>query len=174
MKKTASALRWHWIGKGITMSILGALLGLVGCGEARLDELKVGMATEAEVRELLGKPETIWESDQPDDGVVRTLEYPRGPEGLNTYMFDFDVDGRLLAKRQVLTLAQFGKVVVGMSRDDVRKLLGKPRKMENFPLKQEEVWDWKYSEGYQNAFFNVHFNPNGKVVRTSRSEPLVN
>ncbi|MEF8721691.1 MAG: outer membrane protein assembly factor BamE [Candidatus Accumulibacter delftensis] len=70
--------------------------------------------------------------------------------------------------RQVLTEENFAKVRPGMSSDEVRYLLGRPAHELYFSLKQEKVWDWKTKvEPGMTWYFNVHFNNDGVVTRTS-------
>ena len=70
--------------------------------------------------------------------------------------------------RQVLTDENFARVREGMSRDQVRRLLGQPAHELFFALKQETVWDWKtIAVANTPAYFNVHFGADGRVVRTS-------
>lgn len=135
-----------------------------------LKGLKPGTSTLDDVRRQMGKPET----ERVFDDGARRLEYPRGPEGLNTYMVDIAPNGRLVAITQVLTAENFARVRLGMTEDDVRQLLGKPGQVAAFRLKKETVWSWKWREGgvTQEAFFNVHFGPDGRVATTSRSDVI--
>ena len=75
---------------------------------------------------------------------------------------------------QVLTAATFAKIRMGMSEDEVRRLLGKPGQVAVFPLKPETVWSWKWREGgvTEEGIFNVHFDQNLKVYTTSRSDVI--
>lgn len=135
-----------------------------------LKGLTPGVSSLDDVRSQMGKPET----ERVFDDGSRRLEYPRGPQGLNTYMVDIGPDGRLVAITQVLTAGNFAKIRIGMSEDEVRQLLGKPGQVAAFRLKQETVWSWKWLEGgvTQEAFFNVHFGPDGRVTTTSRSDVI--
>ncbi|WP_199540052.1 outer membrane protein assembly factor BamE [Paraburkholderia kururiensis] len=130
--------------------------------------LQPGVSTVDDVRRDAGKPEIVWQND---DGSMR-LEYPRGPNGTHTYMLDFDANGRLVAITQALSAANIARVVPGMTKDDVRRLLGKPAQVAQYALSQEEVWSWHWDEGgvSPDAMFNAHFSPDGVVVKTSRSE----
>jgi len=175
----------------LTVAVLAASLALAGCddqqGQRAVQKLKElfnaikpdalllkgltpGVTTEAEVRNQMGKPET---ERTFTDGSKR-FEYPRGPQGLNTYMVDIDRDGKLQAITQVLTAANFAKIQPGMTEDEVRRLLGKPGQAAVFPLKPETVWSWKWREGgvTQEGFFNVHFDAFHKVYTTSRSDVI--
>ncbi|WP_296658116.1 outer membrane protein assembly factor BamE [Paraburkholderia sp.] len=132
--------------------------------------MKPGISTLDDVRRQMGKPET----ERIFDDGSRRLEYPRGPAGLNTYMVDIGPNGRLVAITQVLTAENFAKITIGMSQDEVRQLLGKPGEVAAFRLKKETVWSWKWREGgvEQEAYFNVHFGPDGRVTTTSRSDVM--
>lgn len=177
--------------KLLTVAMLATCVALTGCDDQQseravqklkeffnavkpdallLKDMTPGVTTEAQIRGQMGKPET---ERTFTDGSKR-FEYPRGPQGLNTYMVDIDRDGKLQAITQVLTAANFAKIRIGMSEDEVRQLLGKPGQVAAFRLKQETVWSWKWLEGgvTQEAFFNVHFGPDGRVTTTSRSDVI--
>jgi outer membrane protein assembly factor BamE (lipoprotein component of BamABCDE complex) len=136
--------------------------------EFGLDKLAKGISTEGEVRIAMGQPETVWEED---DGS-RTLEYPKGPMGHRTWFFVIGKDGKLKDYTQVLTEENFAKIKPGMSRDTVRRMLGKARSTVRYKLKNEEVWDWLYLQSnHTPRLFNVHFDiDSGKVTRTSSSD----
>jgi hypothetical protein len=79
-------------------------------------------------------------------------------------------DNILRSIENVLTPANFARVQPGWTRDQVRRLLGKPRSVQKFALKKEEVWDWRLPEEFSaHVFFNVHFDEAGTVTGTSRS-----
>lgn len=160
-------------------NFLRALSGLVcgflmfGCGQGEgygLEKLTKGVSSEMDVRNAMGEPEIVWE----EDNGVRTLEYPKGPEGHKTFMVNLDAQGIYQTYTQVLTEQNFAAITVGMSRDEVRRKLGKPRGIAKFALKNEEVWDWRYLTGSNTErFFNVHFDAeSGKVTQTSASDPV--
>jgi len=140
-----------------------ALFVLVACDDRRISELEEGVATEADVRAKFGEPEKVW--DAPGGG--RTFEYNRQPAGQRNYMITVGPDGRMNALRQVLTPANFAKVQPGMSRDDVRKLLGKPAKITPYERKREVHADWRYLDAPNTAMvFTVIFSPEDRVLRT--------
>lgn len=174
------------------MGLLASVLALFGCDQQKVDEtmkkagdgarafwksvqpdeilfkgIEPGVSTEEDIRRQAGRPEIVWE--EPDGG--RRLEYPRGPEGATTWMVTTGPDGRVRTIEQVLDAAHFGQVRAGMTKDAIRRLLGKPTTIEAFRLKQEEVWAYRWWEHVQEkAFFNVHFNAAGEVTHTSRSD----
>ena len=142
------------------------LLGLPGCDYFAEKKLVPGVHTEADVRNFMGKPEMIREEP---DGSKR-LEYPRGPLGAQTYFVYIDRDGKYKGMEKAMNEANFAKVKVGMTRDDVRDILGKPTETLPLALKKEEVWSWRYeSDTSKLMFFNAHFdNATGKVTRITR------
>lgn len=130
--------------------------------------LQPGVSTVGDVRRQAGKPEIVWQNN---DGSQR-FEYPRGPNGTKTYMVDFAPDGTMVAITQALTAENFAKVGPGMTKDDVRRLLGKPATVARYALKQEDVWSWHWADGGYPAdsMFDAHFSVDGVVTTTSRSE----
>lgn len=156
---------------GRLLGILAAAAGLGACDsqgrfieERGLDKLEPGVSRESDVRVVFGQPDAI--ITEPDG--TRVLQYPRGPAGPRTWFFELDRDGTLKGWRQVLTPENFARVEPGMDREQVRRMLGRPRSVVPFRLKNEEVWDWTYLEGHTPQLFNVHFDMgSGKVVRTS-------
>lgn len=177
--------------KPLTIAMLATCVALTGCDDQQsqyavqklkdifnaikpdalmLKNLTPGVSTEAQIREQMGKPET---ERVFTDGSKR-FEYPRGPQGLNTYMVDIDRNGKLQSITQVLTAENFAKIRIGMSDDEVRRLLGKPGEVAVFPLKPETVWSWKWRERgvTEEGIFNVHFDRRMKVYTTSRSDVI--
>lgn len=151
----------------LRLCALIAALGLPACDGYVQSQLKPGVSTAAEVRRLMGEPGTIWRNA---DGS-RTWEYTRQPEGSECFMLTLGPDEVLKSMEQVITPENLARVTRGMSQDEIRRLLGKPRSVQTFALKREEVWDWKIGrEVTTDQFFNVHFDLDGRVLTTSRSQ----
>jgi len=81
-------------------------------------------------------------------------------------MISIGPDGKMSALRQVLKLASFKRVTPGLERSQVRRLLGRPAKVQSFALKEEEVWDWRFADGQEIKVFSVTFDKTGRVVGT--------
>jgi hypothetical protein len=130
--------------------------------------LEPGRSTAEQVRAQLGPPLETWHNE---DGSV-TWEYPQGPEGSTCHMLTFDARHVLAHVDQVLAEANFARIEKGWSHDRVRRLLGRPRSTVFYPLKREEVWDWRIESPFpdRRVLFNVHFDEAGAVTGTSRSE----
>jgi hypothetical protein len=122
-----------------------------------------GGMDETGVQARLGKPETVRKN--PDGS--ETWEYPGGPLGRQTYMVTMGSDHAVKDVRQVLSEEYFSQVKTGMSREDVRQLLGKPGEVSMFGARDEEVWSWRYLQGNP-MFFNVLFDRSAGTVRTTQ------
>ena len=144
------------------VAVFLCLTTLTGCDSRRISELEEGVSTEADVRERFGEPAAIY---QDVNGDV-TLEYPRQPAGHVNYMISIGPDGKMSALRQVLKLATFKRVTPGLERSQVRRLLGRPAKVQSFALKEEEIWDWRFADGQEIKVFSVTFDKTGTVVAT--------
>jgi len=114
------------------------------------------------VEARVGAPGTVWKST---DGY-EVWEYPLGPYGVQTFMITVGPDQAVRDVQQVLREEYFSRVHAGMSRDEVRRLLGKPRDIWYFPARDEEVWFWRYFE-VNYRFFNVLFDRTAGTVRTT-------
>lgn len=149
---------------GLFSGLLAALLP--ACDSINLDKLTPGVTTMVQTREIMGPPTMEWEDA---DGSA-TWEYTRMPYGIVNYMVDFGPDRVVRAVRQVLTEENFAKVRPGMTRDEIRRLLGQPVTEQYFSLKREYVWNWKTkSEGSYEYFFDVYFDESGYVTRSGPS-----
>ena len=144
----------------LTLPFVALAASLCSC--AVFSPVTGGMdATQVQAR--MGKPETVRKNA---DGS-ETWEYPGGPLGRQTYMVTLGSDHAVREVRQVLREEYFSRVQAGMSRDQVRQLLGKPAETSVYSARDEEVWSWRYQE--QNPmFFNVMFDRTSGVVRTTQ------
>ena len=143
--------------------MLASLLVLAACDAQRISELEEGVATEADVRARFGEPEKVWDAP----GGARIFEYNRQPAGQRNYMITVGPDGRMSALRQVLTPANFAKVMPGMRLDEVRRLLGRPAKVTPFERKREVHADWRYLDAPNTSMvFTAIFSPDDRVMRT--------
>jgi len=120
-------------------------------------------ASGQQVEKLVGAPTSVWKN--PDGSEV--WEYPRGPLGVETFMVTLGSDHAVREVRQVLNDETIAKLHVGMSRDEVRRMLGKPRYIGFSDYTDEEIWSWRYQQ--QNPmFFNVLFDRAAGTVRTTQ------
>src|SRR5439155_24276771 len=119
-----------------------------------------------QVQAQVGAPETIRKNA---DGS-EVWEYPRGPLGRQTYMVTLGSDRVVREVRQVLSDETISKLHVGMSRDEVRRLLGRPRDIGFSDLNDEEIWSWRYREsGVSNMDLYAQFDrPTGVLKKITR------
>ncbi|MBS1130694.1 MAG: hypothetical protein H6R16_1696 [Proteobacteria bacterium] len=153
-----------WITSAATAIVAAAL---PACDYFNLQEIKPAVTTQAEVRNRMGEPGFIhWN----DDGTA-TWEYARQPNGSSCYMITFGLDHVVAKVEQVLNDANYAKVRVGMSKDDIRRLLGAPGSKQTFNNLREEIWEWRI-EGMppmDETYFMVHFDTDsGGVKKTSK------
>lgn len=144
------------------------MLGLHGCDYLALQDLKPGVSTGYEVRDKLGQPSYEWRNT---DGSL-TWEFARTPQGKANYMVTVGPDNIMREIVQVVTEENFAKVQNGMSRDDIRRLLGKPASVMPMRLKRQEAWEWPYVNPHNaDMRFDVFFDQaTGTVVGVDRRE----
>lgn len=153
----------------LLLTLLIAATALVACDQQRISKLEEGLSTEAEVRQQFGAPAQTTERA---DGS-KLLEYPRQPEGSTNYEIVIGADGKLASLRQLLTPANFGKVVNGMEQAEVRRTLGKPATSQTYALKPEEtVWAWRFLDGQQKKEFSVTFDRELRVASSATADDL--
>jgi outer membrane protein assembly factor BamE (lipoprotein component of BamABCDE complex) len=160
----------RWITRPLTALL--AMIALAGCDpggqvyeDLRLAQLKEGQSTEADVRRLFGPPEAVRETA---DG--KGLVYPLGPNGTATLLLRIGRGGTYEGRENLLTRANFERVRPGMSEADVLALLARPGRREQYGLKQETAWEWRFNDGAQTRVFVATFNAAGRVVSTAIEE----
>jgi hypothetical protein len=139
---------------------LGAALVLGGCAvfgrQAPLpgDTLQV-------VESKLGRPTAVY----PEPGGGQELEYTMQPMGEYAFMAHIGPDGRLTRYEQVLTNEKFASIKIGeATKADVLRTLGHPAETSYLPLRDLEVWSYRYREsGVWYSMMHVHFDRNGVV-----------
>jgi len=135
-------------------ALLLLLPTLFAAGCASFSAIAPG-ASAQQVEKLVGAPASV--SKNADGSEV--WEYPQGPLGVETYMVTLGPDRAVREVRQVLNDENISKLHVGMSRDEVRRLLGKPRDIGFSGLNDEEIWSWRYREwGVRNMELYVQFD----------------
>jgi hypothetical protein len=144
----------------LSLPLFALAASLAGC--ANFTAVSSGMPAQ-QVQAKLGAPETV--RKKADGSEV--WEYPGGPLGRETYMVTLGSDRAVREVHQVLNDEYFSRVHPGMSRDDVRRLLGKPGDIMVFGARDEEVWSWRYQQENP-MFFNVLFDRSAGTVRTTQ------
>jgi hypothetical protein len=117
-----------------------------------------------EIRAKFGAPEAVWKN--PDGS--ETWEYPLGPIGVQTYMITLGPQQTVREVRQVLTPEYLENVQPGMSRDEVRRMIGKPAETVYFAARDEEVWTWRIQEfHFRHRRFNALFDRTTGILRST-------
>ena len=144
----------------LTIPVLAAFL-LAGCAGPR--SLVPGQSTETDVRAQMGAPRET--RTEPNGDLV--WEYPTGPEGFTTYSVRLGADRKVKSVTQLVSEEQLGKVVVGKStRDDVRRILGRPA--EETVYHAGPTWYWRFlRNGTSTGYLIVTFDSAG--IATSKA-----
>ena len=150
--------KWYAIILSVVLSACAAYgSGGLRPGEARLED----------VLRVMGEPAMRW---QDADGSLQ-LAYPRGPEGVHTFMAYIGPDGRLLKVENVLDDAGFARIRPGMTQEEVLRTLGPswPGWTAYFKARDELVWEWRFCDTWNElARFEVLFDGSKKTVRSTQ------
>jgi hypothetical protein len=117
--------------------------------------------TEADLRSRMGPPV----AEYPNRDGSRTLAYPHGVMGSQTYMAEVEPGGSVRSVRQALNEETFQRIDPGMTRDETLRLIGPPGDSMAFPRKGEISWEYRFMDawGYRAQFF-VNFDARWVVV----------
>lgn len=146
------------------LMILSGLLVLSACSSYAPPGDLAGVDRAAIVARM-GPPE----QERPADGGTR-LEFPRGPYGHHTWFVYLDGAGKVTRAEQVLTEANFLRIVPGMERDAVRERLGRPNEEHVLGRSRGVVWNYRF-EGPFCQWFQVEIAADGKVRSAGYGTP---
>jgi hypothetical protein len=139
-----------------------ALAGLLaaGCALAPGRGLAPGKSTEAEVVARLGQPALALATP----GGGRTLYFTRQPWDLDTVVASIGPDGALREIGRRFNWEIMHSVRSGMTKHEVRRLLGPPLTIDRLPRQQREVWEypWRHAVREGRVLF-VPFSDDGVV-----------
>jgi len=138
------------------------LLAALAAGCASFSSVSPG-DSDVNVKDKVGEPVTVWKN--PDGSEL--WQYPRGYYATQTFVITMGADRRVEEIHQALAEPYFSKIVPGMSRDDVYRILGRPREIWAFAARDEETWIWRYYDTNY-MFFNVLFDRTAGRVRTTQ------
>jgi len=89
--------------------------------------------------------------------------------GQQTWMVDFDAQGKLLRSYPALSDRNFANIVIGrFDKADVAREFGPPAHTDGVGWGQYtfEVWSYRYQQAdTANSLMHVHFGKDGKVVK---------
>lgn len=145
---------------GLRSAVAALLIACTSTGCANFSGIAPGDSAQS-VADRVGKPVNVWKNG---DGS-ELWQYPQGYYATQTFMVTVGSDQRVREVHQVLGEPYFSTVQAGMVRDDVYRLLGRPREIWYFPPRDEEAWTWRYWDT-RYMFFNVLFDRTQGTVRT--------
>jgi hypothetical protein len=149
------------------LAVIGAAVLVSACASYGGRGLVPGVATLPEVVATMGEPAMIWM----DDDGRQQLAYPRGPQGMQTFMAFIDAQGRLERIEGVLDTAHFARIEPGKSdQAAILRLLGpsQPHWTVYFERRDELVWEWRICDDWgKQAFLDVLFDGTTGLVRSS-------
>jgi hypothetical protein len=146
--------------KTIRFLACAAAVVLAACSTAYSPKGLAPGSSEAAVVQAMGQP--TGQSALPAGG--KRLEFARGPFGKETYMVDFDPQGRMLRWEQVLTEPNFAKVRPGMDKSEVLAMIGRPSDISGYGLHEKrEAWSYRYDSPFC-VWFQIGMTLEGKVV----------
>lgn len=119
--------------------------------------------SDVNVTDKVGKPVTVWKN--PDGSEI--WQYPQGYYATQTFIITIGADRRVQDIHQALSEPYFSKIYAGMSKDDVFRMLGRPREIWLYPARDEEAWTWRYLDTNY-MFFNVLFDRTAGTVRNTQ------
>jgi hypothetical protein len=149
-----------------SLAILTAALALGGCAPLIRHTPSLGDTQETVIAKM-GRPTAVF-----PEPPGQELEYATGPMGQFTWMAHIGPDGRLVKYEQVLTGEKFATIKIDKAtKDDVLRTIGRPAETSYLPLRDYEVWSYRYKEsGVWNSMMHVHFDRAG-VVRMMQNGP---
>src|SRR5256885_13402199 len=152
-------------GFGLVLPALALLLPALLGACAGFSAINPGTSAR-EVETRMGAPANVWKNT---DGS-EVWEYPRGPLGVETYMVTLGSDRTVREVHQVLSEEYISKLQVGMSREEVRRLVGRPSHVGFSDFTDEEIWSWRYREWKVRTMdLYVQFDrPTGALKRVSK------
>ena len=133
--------------------------------DLRLAQLKPGLSSEAQVRELFGPPD-----QERGSATGRELIYPLGPEGAVTLALKIDREGRYQGVENLLVPSNFARIRPGMREDEVLAVLGRPGSKQHYRLSGETSWSWRFLEQPNTRMFVVDFGADGRVLRSGTED----
>lgn len=132
---------------------------LTGCAALAPASAPLGSPI-AEVRRAAAFSPT---GEYPLPGGGTRLEFAQGSFGKQTWMMDFDAQGKLVSKEQVLTEANFARIVPGMPGAEVQMRLGRPAHVFSVQRQKIQVWNYRFFGG-DCVWFQVSVSDAGPVT----------
>ncbi|HSV34765.1 MAG TPA: hypothetical protein VLI46_04370 [Ramlibacter sp.] len=104
------------------------------------------------------------------------LQYSLQPHGQHAWMVDLDAAGRVVQARQVLTEANFQRIVPGQwTRDDVEREFGRPAKVDGVASWRGPVMTYRWRDVVSSdMFYWVYLDERNVVQRAHPGMEFIN
>ncbi len=142
------------------LAAAAALAFLAGCASYGGYGLTPGVDGEARLAAVMGEPAAKWRNT---DGSS-DWAYPRGPTGYDTFMVHVSGAGKIASIEKVLDPAHFARVVRGLDKDQVLRIVGPPARVEEFASRGETAWDYRFMDSWgYSSYFTVLLDREARV-----------
>lgn len=141
-------------------SLVLAMLLIAGCA---FTPLRSGMSRE-EVLARYGKPSRV----VPLPAGMR-LQYSLQPAGQSALMVDLDPAGKVVAVRQMMTLAELSRIEpLKWTREDVEREFGRPASIDRVASWPGDIMTYRWLDITQDMYFWVYLDASNVVQRTGQ------
>lgn len=150
---------------GRAVLALGLIAGILAAGGCvSYGGTTPGRSTMSDVRSASGRPTDVRFGPNGDE----IWEYATGPQGEQTYIFEFDRNRSVSSAVQALTENNIARILPGKTTNqDVRSLLRRPGDIQ--VLTDSEVWQWRIKPvGFAPETLYVFFGRDGVVTKLTR------
>ena len=141
-------------------SLALAVLLVAGCV---VSTLRPGMSRE-EVVAQYGKPSRVLALP-----AGSRLQYSSQPAGQSALMVDLDAASKVVAVRQMMTLAELSKIEpLRWTRGDVEREFGRPASIDRVASWPGDIMTYRWLDITQDMFFWVYLDASNVVQRTGQ------
>lgn len=154
----------------VALALAACCAVLAGCAGGLVTSFNVAPGTpRASVIQQWGQPVRSVRLPQGE-----RLQYSLQPLGQYVVMVDLDASGNVLTSRQVLTPAEFARVVDGQwTRADIEREFGPPAKVDRIMSWPGDILTYRWNDG-SDMFFWVYLDAQQVVQRTQQGMEFVN
>lgn len=141
-------------------SLALAVLLVAGCV---VSTLRPGMSRE-EVVAQYGKPSRVLALP-----AGSRLQYSSQPAGQSALMVDLDAASKVVAVRQMMTIAELSKIEpLRWTREDVEREFGRPASIDRVASWPGDIMTYRWLDITQDMFFWVYLDASNVVQRTGQ------
>ncbi|NML86634.1 hypothetical protein [Polaromonas sp.] len=147
----------------VVKNVASLALAVLLTAACAMSAVQPGMSREDVVAHY-GKPSRVL----PVAGGTR-LQYSSQPAGQRAVMVDLDAAGRVIAVRQMMTLAELSKIEPGKwTRGDVEREFGRPASIDRVASWSGDIMTYRWLDVTQDMYFWVYLDGGNVVQRTGQ------